>query len=338
MNKKTQASRYKFGTKAASLFLSAAMLATSFVGLGSILPQSAAITADAASSTDYLVDNQQDGSILQCFNWSFDAIKQNMPKIAEQGFTAIQTSPIQTAKEGTAGKTAKGSWWVQYQPADFTIETNANGTGSLGTASQFKAMCDEAHKYGVRVIVDAVLNHMANQSKNDLSPKIPAEYRNNSSFWHDIKINSWYQSRYDITQYCMDGVPDLNTGNQQVQEAAIKFLKECIDCGADGFRFDGAKHIETPADSSGSQFWPNVLNTTTSYAQSTKGITPYYYGEVLDQTTGSDDKGNGQNIVNSYTSYMSITLSSVSNSIRNAVNGSNPDGAKRSDHRDLGLA
>ncbi|MBR2175448.1 MAG: starch-binding protein, partial [Clostridia bacterium] len=329
MNKKTQSSRFSVGSKVASVFLSAALLTTTFTGLGAAV---APLNVQAASSsTNYLVDNQQDGSILQCFNWSFNAIKEKIPQIAEQGFTAVQTSPIQTAKEGTSGKTAKGSWWVQYQPADFTIETNANGTGALGTAAEFKAMCDEAHKYGVRVIVDAVLNHMANQSKNDLSPTIPAEYRNNSSFWHDIKTNSWYKTRYDITQYCMDGVPDLNTGNQQVQEAAIKFLKECIDCGADGFRFDGAKHIETPADSTGSQFWPNVLNTTTSYAQSTKGITPYYYGEVLDKTTGDDDAGNGQNIVNSYTSYMSITLSSVSNSIRNAVNGSNAEGAKRSD-------
>ncbi|MBQ9674251.1 MAG: starch-binding protein [Ruminococcus sp.] len=293
---------------------------------------SAQVDTQASSATNYLVDDQQKGSILQCFNWSFDAIREKIPKIAEQGFTAVQTSPIQTAKEGTAGKTAKGSWWVQYQPADFSIETNANGTGALGTATEFKAMCDEAHKYGVRVIVDAVLNHMANQSKNDLSPKIPAEYRNNSSFWHDISVNSWYKTRHDITQYCMDGVPDLNTGNEQVQNAAIKFLKQCIDCGADGFRFDGAKHIEVPADSGfGSQFWPNVLGTTTSYAQSTKGITPYYYGEVLDKTTGDDDSGNGQNVVNSYTSYMSITLSSVSNDIRNCVNNSNAEGAKRGD-------
>lgn len=289
-------------------------------------------TASTGANNYGLADDIQDGQILQCFNWSFDNIKKNMKQIAEQGFTAVQTSPIQTAKETTSGKTAKGSWWVLYQPANFEIETNANGSGALGTASQFKAMCDEAHKYGVKVVVDAVLNHMANQSKNDLSSTIPSEIRNNSSLWHDISTNSWYSSRYDITQYCMDGVPDLNTGNETVQNYAIKFLKECIDNGADGFRFDGAKHIETPADSGfGSNFWPNVLNTTTSYAKSTRGITPFYYGEVLDKATGDSDQGNGQSIVNSYTSYMSITLSSVSNSIRGSVNSSNASGAIRSD-------
>ena len=293
----------------------------------------ASTTTVSTSANAYgLADNIQDGQILQCFNWSFDNIKKNMKRIAEQGFTAVQTSPIQVAKESTTGKTAKGSWWVLYQPVDFAIETNAHGTSALGTASQFKAMCDEAHKYGVKVVVDAVLNHMGNKSKNDLSPCIPDEIRNNSSLWHDISKNSWYASRHDITQYCMDGIPDLNTGNKTVQNYATKFLKECIDNGADGFRFDGAKHIETPADSGfGSDFWPTVLNATTSYAKSTRGVTPFYYGEVLDKTTGNDDQSNGQSIVNSYTSLMSITLSSVSNSIRNAVNSNNAQGAIRSD-------
>ncbi len=330
MNNTQKFGRFGIAAKGASIVLSAALLASSFSFLGGTF---AAPEVDAASSVDFMVDDQQDGSILQCFNWSFTAIKNNMSKIAEQGFTAVQTSPIQTAKEGTAGKTAKGSWWVQYQPADFTIETNANGTGALGTATEFRAMCDEAHKYGVRVIVDAVLNHMANKSKNDLSPAIPEKYRNNSSFWHDISKNSWYESRYDITQFCMDGVPDLNTGSSDVQNAAISFLKECIDCGADGFRFDGAKHIEVPVDSGfGSQFWPNVLGATTSYAQSTRGITPYYYGEVLDKPTGDSDISNGQNVANSYSKYMSITMSGVSNSIRGSVNSGDANGAKRSDY------
>ena len=290
-------------------------------------------TVSTSANTYGLADNIQDGQILQCFNWSFDNIKKNMKTIADQGFTAVQTSPIQVAKESTTDKTAKGSWWVLYQPVDFAIENNSHGSSALGTASQFKAMCDEAHKYGVKVVVDAVLNHMGNKSKNDLSPCIPDEIRNNSSLWHDISKNSWYESRYDITQFCMDGIPDLNTSNKTVQNYAIKFLKECVDNGADGFRFDGAKHIETPADSGfGSEFWPTVLNAITSYAKSTRSITPFYYGEVLDGTTGSNDRSNGQTVANSYTSYMSITLSSVSNDIRNAVNGNNAQGAIRSDY------
>jgi alpha-amylase len=289
----------------------------------------ASLQVEETSATNYVVSDQQDGSILQCFNWSFSNIKKNMAKIADQGFTAVQTSPIQTTKETTAGKSAKGSWWVYYQPSAFEIETNANGTSALGTASDFKAMCEEAHKYGVRVIVDAVLNHMANQSGNDLSQTITSDIRNDSNCWYNIKENTTnWSNRYDITHKCMDGLPDLNTSNTKVQNYEIKFLKQCIDNGADGFRFDGAKHIEVPndKDNASSNFWSNVLSTVTSYAQSSRGITPYYYGEVLDNT------GGGQSVNNEYVKYLSLTASSVSDGIRSDVNSGNASAAARSDY------
>lgn len=279
----------------------------------------------AATNIYNLATNVQDGQILQCWNWSFNNIKNNMVKIAEQGFTAIQTSPIQASKESTkeSWSTASNSFWVYYQPINFSIETNSRN--ALGTKSEFKAMCDEAHKYGIKVIVDTVFNHLANNnSDNSLSTQIPSDIRNDSGCWHSVTTNiSNYSDRYDMTHHCLAGLPDLNTGSSKVQNYAISFLKECIDCGADGFRFDAAKHIETPSDNSGisSSFWSNVLNSATSYAQSTRGFTPYYYGEVLD-SAGID--------INAYTKYMSVTDNSGSNSIRNAINSSNSSSAANS--------
>ena len=284
------------------------------------------VTVNTSAATTYnLADNVQDGQILQCWNWSFNNIKKNIAKIAEQGFTAIQTSPIQTSKESTkeSWSSASNSFWVYYQPTNFSIETNSRN--ALGTKSEFKAMCAEAHKYGIKVIVDTVFNHLANDnSDNTLSSQIPSDIRNDSGCWHSVKTNiSNYSDRYDMTHHCLAGLPDLNTGSSKIQNYAISFLKECIDAGADGFRFDAAKHIETPSDYSGtsSDFWPNVLNAATSYAQSTRGITPYYYGEILD-SAGVD--------ISAYTKYMSVTDNSGSNSIRNAVNSSNAGGAANS--------
>ncbi len=292
---------------------------------------SAAATSEATSADYGLADDVQDGQILQCWNWSYNGIKNNMAKIAEQGFSAIQTSPIQTIKETTQNRQMSGSWWVYYQPSNFSIETN--GQNACGTKAEFEAMCDEAHKYGIKVIVDAVLNHLANKGNNTISDTIPSDIRDDRSCWHDVSINSWYATRHDITQYCMGGLPDLNTSNAKIQNYAISFLKEAIDAGADGFRFDGAKHIETPVDDGfSSQFWPNVLGAATSYAQSTRGITPYYYGEILDKVTGDNDTGNASKVLSYYTSVMSVTTSSVSNSIRNSVNSGNANGAKRSDY------
>ncbi|MBQ9743365.1 MAG: InlB B-repeat-containing protein, partial [Ruminococcus sp.] len=285
----------------------------------------AADTDLVSVGTDYgLADNIQDGQILQCWCWSYDNIAANMQQIAAQGFSAIQTSPIQASKESTnqSYSTFMSQSWVYYQPISFSIETNSYS--ALGTKEDFENMCDVAHQYGVKVIVDAVFNHMANDmTENTIHPNITAEIRDNSNCWHDISINtSNYSDRYNITQYCLSGLPDLNTSNSIVQTHCTNFLKECIDAGADGFRFDAVKHIETPSDNSSfaSNFWPNVLGAATEYAQSSsRGITPYYYGELL------DDPGDGN--VGAYTAYMSVTDNQGSNSIRSNVESGNASGA-----------
>ena len=205
--------------------------------------------------------NVQDGLTLHCWNWSYKNIESNMEKIASQGYTAIQTSPIQQSKEGTKGYSVDG-WWVYYQPMGFHIDNT--GKSALGTKAEFESMCKTAHKYGIKVIVDVVANHLGNRTGNDLSDAIVADIKNDSSCWHDITKNTYdYSKRYDITQWCMNGLPDLNTGNKKVQNYVLDFLKECIDAGADGFRFDAAKHIETPddgKDNCASDFWPTVIN------------------------------------------------------------------------------
>ena len=238
--------KQKIGKKILSLVMALCLAASVF----SIPVVATAVTTETTSSqaTDYgLVDDIQQGQILQCWNWSYNGIKSNMQKIAEQGFSAIQTSPIQTIKETTQNRQFSGSWWVYYQPSNFKIDTSSQN--ALGTKADFEAMCAEAHKYGVKVIVDAVLNHMANNGNNTLSPTIPNDIRNDSSCWHSITTNtSNWSSRWDITHNCMGGLPDLNTGNSKIQNYEKAFMKECIDAGADGFRFDGAKHIEVPND------------------------------------------------------------------------------------------
>lgn len=302
------------------------LTAASFVSTAVTIDNTAASeSTSSAVATAYedLASDIQNGQILQLWDWSFNNIRYNMKKIADQGFTAIQTSPIQTIKESTLNRPNNGNWWVYYQPSNFNIETSYQN--AFGTKTEFQAMVEEAHKYGVKVIVDAVLNHMANKNGNDLSDTIPSDLRNDSSCWYSITTNTTnWNDRYDVTHYCLDGLPDLNTSNTKVQNYAIGFLKECIDCGVDGFRFDNAKGIETPDDRSGvaSNFWPNVLNATTSYAQSTQNKTPYYYGEILDGTGGVS--------ISAYTKYMSVTENKTSNDIRNNVNSGNASGAATS--------
>ena len=312
-----------------ALMMSFSVIAGDFAVTEPVTAEAASTASEieAAAEEYKLQDDVQDGVTLQCWNWSYNNIKNNMETIAEQGFSAIQTSPIQTCKEATSGKTQGSSWWLYYQPAEFTIDNT--GTNALGTKAEFEEMCETAHEYGIKVIVDVVANHLGNTTGNDLSSAIPSDIRNDASCWHDITTDiSDYSSRYNITQYCMSGLPDLNTGSTKIQQYVLSYLEECIDAGADGFRFDAAKHIETPDDSAsgcGSQFWPTVVNGAEDYAYSTRGIDLYCYGEVLDQPDTS-----GALSITSYTKYISVTDNQTGNSIRNAVNSGNASGAATS--------
>lgn len=62
-----------------------------------------------------------------------------------------------------------------YQPNDFII-----GNG-LGDAEALKSLCAEAHKYGVKVIVDVVANH-TNGNLSHVAPRLQDE-----SLYHDLR-------------------------------------------------------------------------------------------------------------------------------------------------------
>ena len=276
---------------------------------------------DGTITLSYTVDAQmvedtsgvQDGVTLHCWNWSFAEIEANMAEIAAQGYTAIQTSPIQPLKEATnlSTNTVGKHWWVYYQPIDFEITTQSGN--ALGTKDELISMIKTAHQYDVKVIVDVVANHLANETGNNLSSAIP-EYLRADKYWHDISknTNDW-NNRYEVTQYCMGGLPDLNTANEEIQGYVLDFLKECVDAGVDGFRFDAAKSIETPDDEIGiaSNFWHTVITGAESYAKEKNGKDLYIYGEILDTTTGLP--------ISAYTKYMAITDNSWGNTLRGNI-------------------
>ena len=253
----------------------------------------------------------QNGVTLHCWNWSFQEIEKNMAAIAEQGYTAIQTSPVQPIKETTTSSSVGDHWWVYYQPVDFVITTDSGN--ALGTKSDLERMIAAAHKYGIKVIVDVVANHLANETGNNLSSEIP-EYLLENVYWHDITTNitSW-SDREDMTQHCMGGLPDLNTANDDIQSYVLNFLKECIDAGVDGFRFDAAKSIETPEDDSSfaSDFWSTVVGGAEEYAKD-KSKDVYSYGEILDDPAIK---------ISAYTKYMAVTDNSWGNTLRGNIAG-----------------
>ena len=284
----------RFTKKLTSVVLALCML-LSVASVGVVT----ASAEDTAYET-YAQASIRGSNILHCFNWSYNQIKANLSEIAKAGYTAVQTSPVQSPKDYNSSWTdTSGQWWKLYQPLGFSVSNNS----WLGTKAQLTSMCTEADKYGIKVVVDIVANHLANNDTDGgtysyLNSGVESDLKN-ANYYHTNNTRTNDNNRYNITQYHL-GMPDLNTGNSYIQQRALGLLEECIDCGVDGFRFDAAKHIELPTDPSNcrSNFWPTVINGATAYAEEKGKETPFYYGEILG--------GAGTDISN-YTKYMAVT-------------------------------
>ena len=238
------------------------------------------------------------GAILHAWSWSFKNITENLQDIKDAGYTSIQTSPINECKIGEDGGMelfGDGKWYYHYQPTDYKI-----GNYQLGTEEEFKTLCAEAKKLGLKIIVDVPLNHVS----SDMSA-VSDNIKNlcDQPFHEQGEINS-YSSRKQVTQGDLLGLHDLNTQDKAVQEYELAYLKSCVADGASGFRYDAAKHIELPDDKDAfaSDFWPTVLDNGAEFQ----------YGEILQ---GETDR------IDAYSEMMSVTASNYGEAIRRVCDG-----------------
>ncbi len=299
-----------------------------------------------------LTETVNEGKIIQAWNWSYANIIALLETVAEQGFTTIQVSPPNELKMATkdvkvcepaVDGIAPNGWWMFYQPAGFQL--NESEDNALGTKAEFIEMCDRAHELGLKIIVDAVINHMGTDDDHvgvyDNESTDPMDHVNERAWlfeteileakafhspWVDMtyKENYWdgwsdYDIEEDLTQHCTSGLPDLATETQIVQDAIYDYFVELVESGADGFRFDAAKHIETSHDSYfASDFWEDTLiKLRLNYPNKEC----YAYGEILNKC------GDGRPF-SEYTELMDVTDSSSYWSIKDAVvyngNSGNP--------------
>ncbi len=253
----------------------------------SILAVALSLAAFAAPAQNAygIPENIQDGNILHCFDWTFEQITEELPAIAEAGFGAVQLSPLQ-------GNCASGAeWYYAYLPAGFRVYS----TGP-GNAFQLKTLCAEAQKYGIKIIVDVVANHINGASSNREA------IWNNTEYWHSPTYKGInYNSRSSITNDNLGDYPDLNSEHAVVREAVAKYIETLKSYGVKGIRWDAAKHIALPSECS--QFWPDVT---------LDGL--WHYGEILDGPGGNENA-----LLQEYAKYMSITDSRYGNTLLNAI-------------------
>jgi maltose alpha-D-glucosyltransferase/alpha-amylase len=130
-----------------------------------------------------------------------------------------------------------------------------------GTLDDFKAMLDEAHRRGLRVITDLILNHTSDQHPWFQEARISRDsprrdyyvwsdtdqkYREARIIFVDSQTSNWefdpqtgqyYWHRFFAHQ------PDLNYDNPAVQQAMLDVVKFWLDLGVDGFRADAVPYL-----------------------------------------------------------------------------------------------
>jgi glycosidase len=114
-----------------------------------------------------------------------------------------------------------------------------------GTNDDFKRLMTEAHKRGIRIIIDLVLNHTSAQHPWFLEAQDPNSEKRDWYVWRETGGAGWHRSGsgyyYGIF---WDQMPDLNFENPDVTDEMLNITRFWLeDMGVDGFRLDAIKHL-----------------------------------------------------------------------------------------------
>ncbi len=181
--------------------------------------------------------NEQ-GEILNndFYGGNFQGIAEKLPYIASLGATILYLNPI--------GKAFSNH---RYDTADYKTPDPM-----LGTMEDFRALCEKAHKLGMRVILDGVYSHTGADSlyfNKYGSFGAGGAYRDPTSVFR-----SWYEfweypDRYK-SWWGFESLPTVNKLDKAftdyIFDSDDSVIAHWLDSGADGFRLDVAD--ELPAE------------------------------------------------------------------------------------------
>lgn len=160
--------------------------------------------------------------------------------IGPAGFAWVLTSPPQEHITGS-------QWWTSYQPVSYALESK------LGTEAEFADMVTRCEAAGVKIIADAVINHMAGVDAGTgvagtafTHTDYPGLYDDEDFHHCGLTSNDQiadYSSREQVQNCELVGLADLDTGAPAVQQSIVEYLDRLLALGVAGFRIDAAKHM-----------------------------------------------------------------------------------------------
>ena len=174
--------------------------------------------------------------ILHLFQWRINDIIPELKTIKDQGFDAIQISPIQGTKDSGM------EWWKLYQPINLKI-----GNEQIGSKKDLINLIQEARKYNIRIVVDIVLRHVAGDETYPLKPHRNVDPELLQYLAEPIEAVNIDNDRWQCTRRCT-GMPMLDYDNVKLRKLYRRFLDELVFIGVDGFRLDQLKHYALPEE------------------------------------------------------------------------------------------
>ncbi|MEU4661010.1 alpha-amylase family protein [Micromonospora chalcea] len=180
--------------------------------------------------------------IVQLFEWNWTSVAAECTStLGPKGYGYVQVSPPQEHVNSSP-------WWVSYQPVSYRIESRK------GTRAQFQSMVNTCHAAGVKVIVDAVVNHMSGQENGGTGwtgssyghYNYPGIYSAQDFHYCGRNGNNDianYNDRYEVQNCELVNLADLKTESEYVRGRLAAYLNDLLSLGVDGFRLDGSKHM-----------------------------------------------------------------------------------------------
>ncbi|MFJ4683183.1 alpha-amylase family protein [Streptomyces sp. NPDC088789] len=170
------------------------------------------------------------------FEWNFASVaRECTDRLGPAGYGYVQVSPPAEHVQGA-------QWWTSYQPVSYRI------AGRLGDRTAFRNMVGTCHAAGVKVVVDAVVNHMSAGGGTGTGGSSYSKYTypglySSADFDDCTGQITDYRDRWNVQHCELVGLADLDTGEEYVRGALARYLNDLLSLGVDGFRIDAAKHI-----------------------------------------------------------------------------------------------
>ena len=157
-------------------------------------------------------------------------------------------------------------WLLPFYPSPlkddgYDISNYTNVHTSYGTLDDFQLVLDQAHRRGMRVLTELVLNHTsdqhpwfqeARQSKNNsrrdwyVWSDTPDPYKKARIIFIDTELSNWAWDPVSKSYYWhrfFSHQPDLNYDNPAVREEMWNLMRFWLDKGVDGFRLDAVPYL-----------------------------------------------------------------------------------------------